>query len=241
MICFPEKGKSLMTGPIVSSKNPVLLIGGADVDNTVFTRVLLQCDQLVAADGGADTALRLGRRPDAVIGDLDSINPNTRAMLPPHHVYHIAEQDSTDFEKCLTRIRAPLVHCLGFTGRRLDHTLAVFTSLTRLRACHAVIWGTEDVIALAPPRIDLSLPTGTRVSLAPMARVTGTSTGLHWPIDGLTFDPALQTGTSNRAEAEHITLQFNAPGMLLILPVTQAVALTQALLSVPGWPDAPAP
>jgi len=38
--------------------------------------------------------------PEAVIGDFDSIPQNVRAALPDSVLYHVTEQDSTDFEKC---------------------------------------------------------------------------------------------------------------------------------------------
>lgn len=230
-----------MSGVIVSCEKPVLLIGGGTVNNALLSRLLAQCDQLVAADGGADTALAMGATPDHIIGDLDSLSADARRALPPARIHAVAEQDSTDFEKCLTRLRAPLIHCLGFTGRRLDHTLSVLTTLTRLRACHCLLWDSEDIIALAPPQLSLTLGTGCRVSLFPMARVTGTSRGLHWPIDGLVFDPAGQVGTSNRADTDRVDLRFHAPGMLILLPVEKAEAMKTALLSAPGWPDVPAP
>lgn len=230
-----------MTGMIVSSNGPVLLIGGGAVDNAQFSILLTQCDQLVAADGGADKALAMGAVPDHVIGDLDSLSPQARRALPPGRIHQVAEQDSTDFEKCLTHLRAPLIHCLGFTGGRLDHCLAVLTTLTRLRACHCLLWDSEDIIALAPPRLSLMLGAGCRVSLYPMAQVTGTSRGLHWPIDGLVFEPAGQIGTSNRAVTDRVELGFDCPGMLILLPVEKATAMQRALSSAPGWPDVPAP
>jgi thiamine pyrophosphokinase len=69
--------------------------------------------------------------------------------------------------------------------------------------------------------------------LFPMARVTGRSTGLEWPIAGLIFAPDGVIGTSNRVVARRVTLEFDAPGMLVILPRRRLDAAIRALLSAP--------
>ena len=186
-------------------------------------------DFFVAADGAAQMALALGRVPDAVIGDFDSLDAATRARLPASILHHVAEQDSTDFEKCLTRIAAPVVLCFGFTGARLDHELAVYNVIARTTDKTAIVIGAEDICLHVPRGISLALPVGTRVSLFPMAAVTGRSDGLEWPIAGLSFAPDGRIGTSNRTVAPEIHLDFDQPGMLLILPKEHLATVRAAL------------
>jgi thiamine pyrophosphokinase len=93
--------------------------------------------------------------------------------------------------------------------------------------------GREDVVFAAPPEVRLALRAGDRLSLYPLARVTGTSEGLDWPIAGLTFAPDGRVGTSNRVTAGPVALQFEAPGMLVILPRARLDAAFDALS--PGW------
>ena len=84
----------------------------------------------------------------------------------------------------------------------------------------------------APPRLALDLIAGEVLSLFPMARVTGRSTGLEWPIDDLDFAPDGRIGTSNRVAARRVELSFDAPGMLVILPRRRLDAAIRALLAV---------
>lgn len=172
---------------------------------------------LVAADGGANVALAAGRVPDAVIGDFDSIEPATRNAIPDARFHHVAEQDSTDFDKCLARIAAPLILAIGFTGARIDHELAVWNVLARRRARHCVVVGGEDVVFLAPPRLDLDLPAGSRFSLFPMSPVRGQSRGLRWPIGGIGFAPDGLAGTSNEVTGP-VSLTVEDGALLVILP-----------------------
>src|SRR5690606_35846853 len=115
--------------------------------------------------------------PQAVIGDLDSLDAATRAALPPGRLHRIEEQETTDFDKCLRSIRAPVVLGVGFTGARLDHQMAAFSALLDGRLPPCLLIGGADVAFAAPLRLRLELPLGTRVSLFPMGEVSGESRG----------------------------------------------------------------
>lgn len=201
---------------ILSTDRGVTLIGGGAVDPAQAALARDRAPVVVAADGGADAALGLGWPPKAVIGDFDSISPAAQAAIPADRLHRIAEQDSTDFAKCLRNVTAPFFLALGFTGPRLDHALAALTTL-----CHeprpVLLIGGEDVIFRAPRDLALDLAPGTRVSIWPMAPLRGRSTGLHWPIDGIEMRPDGRVGTSNRAEGP-VRLALDGPA-LVILPV----------------------
>lgn len=225
-----------MNDPIVLSREPVLLVGGAHGDNAQLLSLLNEVATVVAADSGADWLHAVGRLPDALIGDLDSVTDVTRAAMPPHAVHLITEQDSTDFDKALRSIDAPLILGIGFLGGQVDHLLAAMTVLARYPDRAIVLVGERDVVAHLPPRIDLPVSSGCRVSLYPMRPVSGTSTGLHWPIDGLELSPGGRVGTSNRADGP-VTLTVQSPGLLIILPVSERSGLQQALVQAGGsWP-----
>lgn len=224
-----------MKNQIVDSSAPVLLVGGGECPRAALIDALAVTKTVVAADGGAAHCLELGRVPDAVIGDMDSLDPDLAARLPEGVLHRITEQDSTDFDKCLRMVQAPLVLGHGFLGARLDHQLAAMTVLVRRADRLCVLVGAEDVVCVAPPRLALDLPLGARVSLFPMAPVTGRSTGLRWPIDGIGFAPGGRVGTSNEVSGP-VSLEMDGPEMLLILPVACLNALLAGLAEAPRWP-----
>lgn len=232
---MPER-RSTLPAPVVVSGRPVTLVGGGQVRAWDLRECLFHGPRLVAADGGADQILSLGRKPEVVIGDMDSISPEGRAALSPESLHPVAEQESTDFEKCLTRIQAPLLLALGVTGQRVDHALSVFNTLMRFPDRRALLVSEDDVVTLAPPSIEIQLVTETRVSLFPMGRVCGQSSGLFWPISGIDFAPGGRIGTSNRAVGP-VRLTFSDPAMLLILPRATLPVLVNALLRAPAWPS----
>ena len=138
------------------------------------------------------------------------------AGVPMHP---ILEQDTTDLEKCLYSVAAPLFIGLGFLGGRIDHHLAAMNALVRFAETPVVLVGGEDLCFLCPPRFEIALAPGTRVSLFPMGPVRGRpSDGLRWPVSGLAFDPTGRIGTSNEATGGLVRIGFDAPRMLVILP-----------------------
>lgn len=218
-----------MNRAIVHSRATVTLLGAAPVSDNVFQESREIAPALVAADGAARRALAAGVMPEAVIGDLDSIDAETRAAIPAGRLHRINEQDSTDFEKALRSIVAPLVLAVGFTGQRLDHELAVYNALVRHADRPCIVVGEQDICCHLPGTIAMRLEAGTRVSLFPMAVVQGASDGLRWPIAGISFAPNGRVGTSNEAMGGEVRLQMQSPGMLLILPRGALRPLMQAL------------
>lgn len=203
-----------MSEELVHSENPVLLVGGGPIPAWAVAEARARVQLVIAADGGADRALAAGLTPDVLIGDMDSASAAARRAVPRQIA--VSEQDSTDFVKCLTRIRAPLILGLGFVGGRVDHELAALSGLVQHPGVPCVLLGDEDVIAHVPPHLSLDVGAGMRVSLFPMDEVRGRSTGLEWPVDGLTLAPAGQIATSNRTTGP-VTLDLS-PGCLILLP-----------------------
>ncbi len=219
----------------VQSDRPVTLLGGGACAPEELRAALARGPTLVVADGGADRALALGHEPALAVGDFDSISESARARLGARRLVHVADQDSTDFDKALSRIEAPAVLAVGFGGARMDHTLAAFSTLARHRAHRCVLLGGGDLCFLAPPWLEMRLPVGARLSLFPMAPVRGRSEGLHWAIDGLDFAPAGVIGTSNEVAAPEVTLRFEAPAMLVVMADAALDTVLAALEGAPRW------
>jgi thiamine pyrophosphokinase len=230
--CRNSENSIDMEAAIVQSERGVTLAGGGRFGAGLLARAISLAPRLVAADGGADRLLALGREPEAVIGDFDSVSRAAQVRLAGR-LFPIAEQASTDFDKALRSINAPFVLGLGFAGQRMDHGLAVLNALVAHPARVCLILSGSDVTFLAPPEMRLDLPLGSRLSLFPMGPVTGESEGLRWPIAGLHFAPDGMIGTSNEVVGP-VSLRFSARRMLVILPLA---ALPAALGGLGVPPD----
>ncbi|WP_327284371.1 thiamine diphosphokinase [Ruegeria halocynthiae] len=214
-----------------------MLVGGGQIGPDDLNLTLNRASMVVAVDGGAGPLIDSGHIPDAVIGDFDSLDDSHKARIPTDRLFPVQEQDSTDFDKALRSVEAPIVLGCGFLGRRLDHQLAVLNVLVQRQDRPCILLGEYEIVFHAPPRIALDVTPGDVVSLFPFQRVTGQSCGLEWPINDLVLEPGGQVSTSNRALAR-IDLHMDAPGLLVMLPRNALDQVMQAFVSgqTGRWP-----
>lgn len=186
----------------------LVIVGGGDVDATVLQALVAEGASVIAADGGADVCAALGITPLAIIGDMDSLN-NRAEWQGRSRLIEIDEQETTDFEKCLYATEARTTVALGMTGKRLDHTLAALESAARYAGWRNVIFvDIEDIAIVCSGAVDLPLGLGARISIHPLGSVDFLwSTGLKYPLDGLTLAPGVRTGTSNLSVADLVSIR----------------------------------
>ena len=110
----------------------VTLVGGAGFSKTLLAKSLALTNDLIAADGGANF-LPTHTVPKYIIGDLDSIRSPEKWVGKGSELIKIEDQDSTDFDKCTSLIKSKKIIALGFMDQRLDHFLAVCSSLVKNR------------------------------------------------------------------------------------------------------------
>ena len=202
---------------IVHNAAMMTLLGGGSVDKSDLGHALEIASVLVAADGGANIAFDWDIKPDAIIGDLDSVEILRATKLDVAMVF-VEDQNSNDLEKCLKVAPARVVLGVGFFGGRLDHQLAAFNAVSKeLERC-VVLVGEQDIVFRVPQSLSLKLREGDRVSLFPMSPCDARSTGLNWALDELAFQPNGQIGCSNAAVGGDMNVQIRSGDMLMILP-----------------------
>jgi thiamine pyrophosphokinase len=217
--------------PLVFER-PVTLVGGGALDLDLLEQARALAPELVAADSGADRLAEWRLVPAGVIGDMDSIAEPARWRAGPARFLQLAEQETTDFEKCLYATEAPFYIGVGITGERVDHLLAVLHAMLARPEKTVILLGQAEAMALVPPGrvLGLALDAGARVSLYPLKAVTGThSRGLLWPVEGLAMAPGARVGTSNVATEGRVELGFDTPGALLMLERRYLEALVRAV------------
>lgn len=193
--------------PVLNYEQPVLLLGGVEVPLAQLHRELSRGLPLIAVDGGANQLLGSDIIPDAIVGDLDSLQ-HRENWAKRCKLVAIAEQDTTDFEKCLYSVRAPSYIALGFSGRRLDHTLANLHAMAKRVHSHPVVLvGEYDVVVVCDSDITIDLPQTLRISLVPLTPVTfERSAGLVYPLDGLRLAIGERVGTSNTVSSSPVEI-----------------------------------
>jgi thiamine pyrophosphokinase len=213
---------------------PVTLVGAGPVPPRQLAAALALAPEAIAADGGGAVALPDGHRFRAAIGDMDSLEVAAALRAAGTAVHAIGEQETTDLEKCLYSVEAPLFLGVGFLGGRLDHELAAMNALVKHAHRAVVLVGEADVCFLCPPELVLNLPAGTRMSFFPLAPVRGRiSEGLRWPVTGLAFSPEGRIGTSNAALGGPVRVGFDAPRVIAVLPEAHLGQVAERLSSAP--------
>ena len=183
-------------------------------------------DLLVAVDGGLKHIAALGRIPDVLIGDLDSVTPEEVAacrMAGSEVIRFPAEKDETDLELAVNlaceRGTSRLV-IVGATGGRLDQTLGNLLLLTRpdLSQIDACLDDGVQVVRLVRDSLSLSGSAGDTVSLIPLTlEVEGIVTeGLKYRLDGERLRQPSTRGISNVMLASEARVTV-ASGALIII------------------------
>jgi thiamine pyrophosphokinase len=171
----------------------VVFLDGDYGDPGWYRSLARRAGLVLAADGGARMLDRIGVRPDAVVGDFDSLDPSIAARLAADGVEcvrHPVHKDVTDGELAVDealRRGAGEVVLVGATGA-FDHALghlAILKHLAGRGVCARMTGPTLSATVLrAPASVGLTAGPGTRVSLVPLdGEATVTLAGLDYPLD----------------------------------------------------------
>lgn len=218
----------MTTEPIVSSSSLVCFVGGAPLENDAISAFFPTIEAFIGVDGGADHLLAAGVTPAAVIGDLDSLSDHARATFSDV-LCHVTEQSTTDFEKALTRVEAPMILALGFTGGRMDHMLSVLNVMARFWN-RAIVLADEDEVCFVGRRgaTQFEAAKGTSISIMPLGRATVTTSGLEWSFADTVMTPDGFTSPSNSARGGAVQIQTDGPVLITLPRALLPIALKAA-------------
>ena len=191
---------------------------------------------VVAADGGAHGATRLGFAVDLVVGDGDSIDPTELARLEESGVAIRRvdrEKDESDTELAVLaaiELGAERIVVIGaFGGRRLDHALANIGLLAHPalagRSCVLLAAETRVTLLTGPADATFAGRPGDLVSLLPIGDgVTGVvTTGLAYPLRGEPLPVGPARGLSNVRDAATARVEVRT-GRLLVVETPATLA-----------------
>lgn len=173
-------------------------------------------EPLLAADGGANHLARIGLRPTAVIGDLDSVTDSTRRWLGEDVIVKRPDQDRTDLDKALEYAFDDLgvaqLTVLAATGGRVDHDLGNLGLLARMALGEQLIFE-GDAYRLLATRSEMHLEAVPKETWSfwtydPETRVT--IDGVRWPVKDAPLDAGGRPSISN--EAVEGTVRVSAAG-----------------------------
>ena len=229
-----------MTQKILASHRSIIFLHGTPPDKSLLALINTNMP-IIAADGAAENAYRTGLAPHYIVGDGDSY---TRPPKPQHRlskdepqIITIADQDTTDFEKCLSFAKqANLLPCLilGISGGEIDHTLGNMRALLKharesnLYFLDTYVKKNSDTIGIklgipigAGQKLVLHVRPKSMVSIVHFDDTLMQTHGLKWELNNHLFSPDGILGVRNECISSRVEFEAKKGGALLIFDINE--------------------
>ena len=177
---------------------------------------------IICADGGANSAYKLGLVPDYIIGDLDSAEqPVIKHFGKSSGIIKIDRQNDTDVEKCLKFAigkKYTSAVLMGVTGDRLDHSFCNLGIVLKFFGKIQLSIAAENSYLTAfTGSTELASIPGETISLYGFDSKTKiTSTGLKYPLKNTALPFGKKESTSNESRSVKVTLKISGGKIFVI-------------------------
>lgn len=208
-----------------------LIVTGGETTDGFATEVIKNggFEVIIAVDSGMERLYQTHIPPDIIVGDFDSVNPDTLEFFRQQEQIDICmlepEKNDTDTEYAIREAikrGAKDITIIGATGSRIDHALSNITLLgVGLESGVKIsILDSKNRIYMidAPVTIKKSKQYGRYVSLIPyFGEATGvTLSGFKYPLDNYTLGGFNSLGVSNEIVEEEAHIGLSS-GYLIVI------------------------
>jgi thiamine pyrophosphokinase len=201
-----------------------IIIGNGKSPGKNIIRYLQSRDYstIICADGGANSAGKLGIIPDYIIGDLDSISPETlKYYRNKSKIIKIKRQNDTDIEKCLKlaiKKGINIAAMTGVTGDRLDHTFCNLGIVLKFfNKIEIEIIADKSLLRAYTGKISIKTIPNEIISLYGLNGKTKISSkGLKYPLKKTALPFGVKESTSNVALSDNIDLKISG-GIIFVI------------------------
>ncbi len=182
-------------------------------------------DIVLAVDAGFAHLEDVGRKPDMVVGDFDSLGYVPRGVRTAKFSTH---KDKSDMELALERakaMKATSIYAFGALGGRLDHTVAnmqVLAKASEKGASVCAIGLGEAVFFLTgPDTFEAEAREGGTVSVFALNdKVEGLfERGMEWDLDDVELTNRSSWGLSNELKGEPVMIGVEAGTIAIFYPL----------------------
>ncbi len=200
----------------------LIVLGGDAPGAALLTRCAQGADVTIAADRGLEAFDAAGIAPDLLIGDMDSVNPETLQKYA--HIGQTrlrCQKDDTDGEAALHLAKergAQEVVFLGALGGRLDHALAnlMLLNLAHRLGMRAEIVDEQVRILRVDGKETLRGAAGDTVSLLPLGSAQGvTLRGFAYPLEEGKMTSFSSLGVSNVVTSDEASVRVGEGDLLM--------------------------
>ena len=211
----------------------LVILGGEIHDTPLLRRIFKEevFDQVIAADSGLNWAYRLEIRPDLMMGDFDSVEPEILEYYKKQEIpwkAFPARKDFTDSELALWAAmdlskNGDEIYLLGGVGSRMDHTLANVFLLCEplkkgIKAC--IIDGLNEIRMLEGP-CEMKMAYREEQQYLSLLPFMGSTEGIDlegvaYPLRNFRLQMGKCIGISNEIEGKEARLRVRNGYLLLI-------------------------
>jgi thiamine pyrophosphokinase len=195
----------------------VIVADGTFPQHEIPLGYLENAKRIVCCDGSTQSLVLAGLKPDAIVGDLDSLSDDLAKMFADR-IFHDTNQDTNDLTKAVSwcsEMGYKEIVIVGATGKREDHTIGNISLLAEYITEMNIIMVTDTGILIPYLKsATISSFPGQQVSIFsidPETRVT--SLGLRYPLSG-TKIKNWWFATLNEALGDTFSLEFS--GRLIV-------------------------
>jgi thiamine pyrophosphokinase len=209
-------------------KRAILFANGRLDELPNFVKDSLQSNFIIAVDGGTHHCISLGINPDVIIGDFDSLEPNTVSNYQRAGVEIIkypVHKDETDLELAL-QIALDRgfykLFILAALGDRWDMSISNILLLAKpvfSKLDIRLLDGSKELFIIrGGDQVEIHSKSGFSLSLIPLAGdVSGiTTSGLEYPLQAETLYFGTSRGISNIFIQDHAQIHVTE-GLLLCI------------------------
>jgi thiamine pyrophosphokinase len=182
-----------------------------------YRKEIKNLDYIIGVDGGNNFLKKIDKKPDLVVGDLDSIKEEVLKWLSDTKILRFSkDKDKSDtciaLEKA-TSIANNKVFVFGGLGKRIDHTYSNLLLLTRFdftfKEEHVEIFSVKD-------SKNFKCNVGETWSLLPLKDVNGlTISGFKYKAKDLYMPKNNPIGLSNVTISENLSIKIES-GVLIV-------------------------
>ena len=201
----------------VKNIEAVILAGGDYPTASVPLALLRQAPYVVCCDGAASEYIARSNRPDAIVGDGDSLSQELKSQFS--EIIHInPDQETNDQTKAVNFLKSKgfnHIAIVGATGKREDHTMGNLSLLAEYRrqGLNVRIYTDYGVFVACSGTQQMACKMGQAVSIFNISANNFSAEGLQYPIYDFT---RLWQGTLNRTIADEFTISAEGEYLLFI-------------------------
>lgn len=201
----------------------IIVAGGLPTSKERFFEYYDRDAMLIAADSGAEWLNRWGICPNILVGDMDSISPDTLnwARMNGARIEKVAcEKDQTDTYLAAIYsldLGADEIFIFGGVGERVDHSYAnlqVLAFIVMKGASAAIVNENYTLHMVSNSKITVA---GYDLSILPfMGEAVASASGVKYPLNELKLPIDYPIGVSNIIKGESAEISISGMAMVVV-------------------------